>query len=169
MNFSVELTNLDPTTLEIKVSGYFDEFSDLPKDVDFSKFQSVEVDFGAVEFINSGGVKVWVNFIDDLKDHEHLKIYYKNCPPKIVDQVNLIANFLPANGEVLSVFIPVFCNKCTNTFKVLQKVAEIDDLADEDVIARTSPDCADFPACNKFFEVDTVLRQYFRFRKPLEN
>ena len=163
MEFSYSINETGATTLELQLEGFLDEFARLPDDHDFSECKSLYVDFGKVDFINSGGIKLWVNFIDNLERLPELKIYFRKARRMVVDQINLIEGFLPKNAQLLSVYVPVFCNKCENSMEVFQDVSKLNDNYDEIIMRVEDPNCGEFPKCRKEFEIDVIPEQYFRF------
>ncbi len=162
MEFSYK-TKAEGSTVELHLVGYFDEFAKLPSPDDFSEYSKVIIDFSAVEFINSGGIKVWLGFADNLGLMKDLTSEMQGCRRFVVDQVNMIEGFVPKNGKVTSVFVPIFCDKCEVSFDVHQPIATLDkDFPD--VFDKVKPDdCKEFPKCRKYFELDIVKDSYFRF------
>lgn len=165
MDFSHSLKKIDSSTLEIKLSGNFDENATLPNNLDFDGILSLYIDFNKIEFINSGGIKVWINFCQQLEEIETLNVYFRKCKRIIIDQINSIEGFLPKNAEILSFYIPVFCNKCENSFDVFHDIKKLgEDISDVTNRVETT-DCDYFPKCRKNFEVDIMPRLFFKFLK----
>lgn len=65
--------------------------------------------------INSYAIRNWVNFINELKS---MRIFYEDCPPLIVRQMNMIPSF-KGHAEVRSVQIPYACDNCDDQSLVL--------------------------------------------------
>ncbi|MEZ4871878.1 MAG: hypothetical protein R2827_06470 [Bdellovibrionales bacterium] len=93
----------DTWTMHLK--GHMDEDVTLD-DLDLNGVSCLEIDFDAVNSINSCGIREWIKWITDLK--KDVGIIYKNCPKVIVDQINMIAGFLPDNGKVVSFYVPYY-------------------------------------------------------------
>tara|TARA_B100000749_G_scaffold280771_1_gene278574 strand:+ start:59662 stop:60135 length:474 start_codon:yes stop_codon:yes gene_type:complete len=93
----------DVWTMHLK--GHMDEDVKLDQ-VDFEEVKCLEIDFEAVASINSCGIREWIKWISEL--HGGLELIYKNCPKFIVDQINMIAGFLPDNGRVQSFYVPYY-------------------------------------------------------------
>lgn len=165
MEFSYELSEEDSSSLELKLNGYFDEFASLPENIDFSKYKSFYIDFSGVDFINSGGIKLWVNFAETLDTHTELKTYFRKCKRIVVDQINLIEGFLPANAEVLSVYVPIFCDKCERSFNAFQDISKLKENFHEIFSRVQDPQCGEFPKCTKSFEVDIIDERFFKFTR----
>ena len=146
MEFSFTINETSPTTTELLLSGFLDEFAKLPEDYDYSKVTKLYVDFSKVEFINSGGIKLWVNFIDELERRDDLTIYFRKCRRMVVDQINLIEGFLPKNGHVLSVFVPIFCEKCEKGIEVFQDISKLNEDFDDVMNRAEDPGCGGNPA-----------------------
>jgi hypothetical protein len=65
--------------------------------------------------ISSIGIRSWVNFLKELGGKE---IYYEECSPLIVRQMNMVPSFI-GNAKVISVFVPYVCESCENEKLVL--------------------------------------------------
>lgn len=165
MDFSYEYSVSSAQVSELKLIGYLDETSTLPTEEDFSKVEKLFIDFSQLDFINSGGIKTWIIFIDKLEQINSLKVYFRKCPQTVVDQINLVHGFLPKNGQVISVFVPVFCNKCERCFNVFQDMKNLDTDFEQLPERVDNPHCGEFPGCKSEFEIDVVKEHYFRFLK----
>lgn len=67
------------------------------------------INFAQVTFINSLGVRAWINFIRELGNGR--KIVFEECTPEIVNQINMIPNF-KGNAEIKSVYGTYYCDEC---------------------------------------------------------
>lgn len=165
MEFNTEVTEIDKTHLKINLVGYFDEFSTLPETVQYQNYKTLEFDFRRLSFLNSGGIKQWINYIEELNLYPEINIVFTHCPPIIIGQMNLISDFLPKNSDVRSLYLPVFCQKCSKTMLVFQEVKDINDDDFESLALKAEPsECNEFPACKKNFELDMIPHQYLEFR-----
>lgn len=93
----------------------------IDEDTVFDELKAVDgplvFNFRNVASINSCGIRTWVNF---LKELEGKTIYYEECPPLIVRQMNMVPSFM-GNAQVLSVFVPYVCDNCeTEDFALVQ-------------------------------------------------
>lgn len=89
---------------KITIAGVIDE------DVDFTQyslggFNQMELDLNNVKSINSCGIREWIKW---LGTNSKAKMTYVNCPKIIIDQINMVDGFLPANGKVLSFYVPYY-------------------------------------------------------------
>lgn len=64
--------------------------------------------FKEVISLNSIAIRNWVNFINELKG---MRIFYEDCPPLIVRQMNMVPSF-KGHAEIRSVQCNYACNKC---------------------------------------------------------
>ncbi len=90
--------------LTLAMSGTIDE------DADFSQIPlagqpEIEVELGQLKSINSCGIREWIKWLGNASQ---AKISFINCPKVIIDQINMVDGFLPANGKVLSFFVPYY-------------------------------------------------------------
>jgi hypothetical protein len=163
VEFSYELRDLGEHGLELVLIGYMDEQTVLPEVSKLSGATRLIVNFGRVNAILSLGIKEWVRFTTQLEAYPHLKVEFKNCSKQVVDQVNLVEGFLPKNGEVISLFVPVYCSQCSRSFKVLRKTDHIQAEIKNVVASMEVNDCDEFPNCKEFFELDCTPDYYLKF------
>jgi hypothetical protein len=122
----------------------FDQLARLPGPLIFN--------FKGVTSINSLGIRSWVNL---LKEIAHVEVYFEECPPVIVRQMNMVPSFL-SHGKVLSVYVPYVCDQCDTEALMLVEAAQF-----------SKPEEA-FPceSCKKGeMEFDGHPEQYFAFLK----
>ncbi len=149
---SVSTTVIDAATL-VRVEGIIDESTDtrmlLP-----SGAEVVIYDLDGVKRITSYGVLQWVKALKDLRARYY---GFMRCRPCIVRQFNMVAGF-GKQGEVLSVYLPYFCEGCDAEFETLL------DLRADFVIAQTaSPPEVRCPKCGKTAEFDDVPKSFLAF------
>ena len=65
--------------------------------------------FKQVEYVNSCGVRAWINFLRDVEKGR--KIIFEECTPEIVSQINMIPNFR-GNAKIKSVYASYTCENC---------------------------------------------------------
>ncbi len=94
----------------LKVTGVIDEDNALARSLKKIDGATVVIDLSAVTRINSCGVRDWVNWLNDL-DAKGKRIMLVRCSPCIVNQINLVNNFI-GQGMVKSFFAPYYCPKC---------------------------------------------------------
>ena len=115
--------------------------------------------FSEVTNINSLGVRAWVNFLRSLEGGK--KIRFKECPPEIIMQINMIPSFL-GNAEVESFYVNYLCEICYKKEKKLVKTARLE----QNSIPR-SPCCQ---AKNCGMQTEELEDEYFAFlRRPKQN
>ncbi len=103
----------------LKVSGVIDEDNALARNLSKIDGRTVIIDLSGVTRINSCGVRDWVNWLGDLQAQQK-RIILVRCSPCIVNQVNLVNNFV-GRGMVKSFFAPYYCAKCDiEQLKLLQ-------------------------------------------------
>jgi anti-anti-sigma regulatory factor len=106
--------------------------------------------------INSCGIRSWVNL---LKDLGNIEIYYEECTPVVVRQMNMVPSFV-GNAKVLSVYVPYVCDDCEAEKLVL---VPSDKFAGGKVSVQDSFPCE---TCKKgTLELDGHPQQFFAFAK----
>jgi len=84
------------------------------------------VDLSGVKRISSFGIREWVEFLK-IANEKCSGIYFIKCPPRIIDQFNMVANF-GGKGRILSFFAPYHCDYCERDDNILLEVADHYDL-----------------------------------------
>lgn len=90
--------------LNLNIAGTIDE------DADFSTIPiagnaEIELNLQNLKSINSCGIREWIQWMGTAAG---AKITFALCPKVIVDQINMVDGFLPANGSVASFFVPYY-------------------------------------------------------------
>lgn len=90
--------------LKLKMGGTIDE------DADFSQIAiagnpEIDINLQSLKSINSCGIREWIQWIGQAAG---AKITFSECPKVIVDQINMVDGFLPANAKVMSFYVPYY-------------------------------------------------------------
>lgn len=133
-----------------RLKGVINETFDPAKLVDIG--ECAIVDLGGVRSITSFGVRRWRDFVSAVPSTTSL--YLLDCPPCVVDQINLVLNFV-GRAEVLSARAPYFCPKC-------EKDAEVrfDLLNQPELVRGAQPGPQPCPTCGTEMEGES---DYLRF------
>lgn len=110
--------------------------------------------FSKITSINSCGIRNWVNFLKNLKEK---KVFFEECPPIIVRQMNMVPSF-KQHAKVLSVYVPYVCDTCDTEKLVLVKESEMGGTAIEEALPCDNCDHGEM-------ELDGQKEQYFAFTK----
>jgi len=108
--------------LLVKLIGSVDEstkFDDLIGPVP----SEIRVVCKEIQRINSVGVKSWIKYFQGLRN-KGIKITYVDCSTSIIEQANLVSNFL-AGGEIESLYVPYSCTTCHSELIALFKAQDI--------------------------------------------
>lgn len=90
------------------------------------------VDLSGVRRISSFGIREWLEFLK-IANEKCDSIYFIKCPPRIIDQFNMVANF-GGKGRVLSFFAPYHCDYCERDDSILLEVSDhFDTLKDKKI------------------------------------
>ncbi len=136
----------------IRVSGIIDEHSDFTGIFD-GLDGKVIIDMDGIKRINSCGVREWVNMIKSCD----LDIEYISCPTAVVEQFNMVPEFLGRNAVVKSFYARYYCEECDNEQNFLLEVE------------KHFPDPSDIEIpeficdCGSPFEFDDDESEYFMF------
>lgn len=152
MSFRVE--GLDGDGRALRLVGVIDENADLSF---FSRLRGhVQVCMRGVRRINSFGVRSWIDAIRKVPDGTSLE--FVECPPPVIDQMNMVAGFLGRAGTVSSFYAPMVCETCDLEEDRLFQVAECRQKGGKLPIAKC-------PRCGEPMEVDDLEEQYLLFVK----
>ncbi len=137
----------------LRVSGTIDESADvqalLPQNAEV-----VVYDLDGVRRITSYGVLQWVKMLREVRARYYA---FMRCRPSIVRQFNMVSGF-GKQGEVLSIYLPYFCEACDQEFETL-----LDLRTDFNVIMSEQPPEARCPTCRAIAEFDDVPKSYLAF------
>lgn len=97
-------------TLKVFFTGSISHDTDYSK-IDLNGVRVLTINFDSLELINSSGILVWSEFLDNIP--KHINIQFEDCPIRFVEQMGLIPD-LTGNREVeiLSVKAPFYCEGC---------------------------------------------------------
>lgn len=153
--FQIE-KKMQGATLVVGVKGSVDEDAVL-NNVGFDGASEVVLDLDKITSINSCGIREWIKWLKTAPPTA--KVVYRNCPKIIVDQINMVAGFLPENGTVESFYVPYF-NEDAGTEKMVlfRKGTEF---GDGDV--KPPSDVKD--DSGQPMEMDVIEAKYFKFLK----
>jgi anti-anti-sigma regulatory factor len=149
---SVASSAIDNGTL-VRLAGTIDETTDtlalVPNGADVVVF-----DLDGVRRITSYGVLQWVKALKDLRARYY---GFMRCRPSIVRQFNMVAGF-GKHGELLSIYLPYFCEGCDQEFETL-----LDLRADYTLAQTSSPPDSRCSKCGEVAEFDDVPKSYLAF------
>ena len=147
----------EPGSTKLTLKGVIDEDADF--DAAFANVKpTVMVNLEGIEMINSCGVREWVHAIQAFP--KSAKVIYEKLAPRIVEQVNYVANFL-GHGKIASFYAPYFCPKCKKEENVLLSTEAI---AKSFSGKAPSEKC---PTCKSAMEFDDIEEEYFSFLEDL--
>ena len=113
------------------------------------------VNFRNVNFINSCGVRGWINFMRVLEKDDR-EIVFEECPSHVVMQINMIPSF-KGGAQIRSVFGSYVCENCDKT---------VDHLFDENNFPQDldqSIDPITCAICEEEMEMDELEEEFFAF------
>lgn len=146
----------DSTVLHL--SGVINERTDLTGVFQDLDGDSLTINLKGIARINSCGVRDWVNAAKPLS--EKYTISYENCSRAIVEQLNMIVNFLNS-GKIVSFNAPYYCDSCDEEFDML--VVIDDHFKDEEELEEPEAPDFDCPKCGKAMEFNEDEEKYLSF------
>lgn len=155
-NFKAELINNGSIDL-LKLEGHIDEDANL-ETIPKSKAQEIEIDFQKVTAINSCGIREWIKWLKTIP--LTIKVSYIHCPKIIVDQVNMVAGFIPENGTIKSFYVPYYAESSDREKMIL--FTEGKEFKGSDV---NPPKIIKDEQTGEEMEMDVIESKYFKFLK----
>ena len=115
------------------------------------------IDLEGVTAINSVGIREWIKWIKGFP--ASLKLSVRRCPKIIVDQINMVAGFLPPSTTVESFFVPYYADGSGSEKMVLfEKGKEYKD-------GELHPPAEIKDDSGELMEMDVIEAKYFKFLK----
>jgi anti-anti-sigma regulatory factor len=149
----------------LKFSGTIDESFDGKKTAATVRAGTLILDLAEIRKISSFGIREWVDFIHAVEKNAQ-KVILIECAPKVVDQLNMVANFAGEKGQVFSFYAPYRCDYCDNDSTVLLQVDR-----DWEIIKTMKPAERPCGSCGEpeYFDEDpTTYFSYIAAREKFE-
>ncbi len=140
----------------VHLGGILDERCELPV-FEAPIKGKLYIDLEKLFMINSLGCRKWVNWIRDIKAEKG--IHLTNCSPPVVNQINILAGFIPENVTVDSIFVPYFCEACSVDIQKLFPVSKNDNRPAVEAV----PETVTCTQCNQPMDLDVLKSRYFAF------
>lgn len=95
--------------VKFTVDGPINEMSSL-FNLKFDVPSEINLDMSKASYINSVGVKRWIAWMAEAPEGSRFHLH--RCPFVIINQSVIVDGFLPANGYLMSFFVPYHCKSC---------------------------------------------------------
>lgn len=149
----------DEETTTIYFNGPIDEFAHNTLSEIASKLSEVKsccFNFSNIEYINSLGLRTWLNFFREFCKGK--SITFEECAPYVVNQINFIEDFA-GPAKITSFYGYFYCPDCNHEFRSLFKTdMGVDKLKEE----FASVDCE---KCGANMELDMDEDNFINFLK----
>lgn len=155
MGFSIE-KKPEGSRVVLELKGNIDEDANFTPP-DLAGAAAVVLDLEGVNAINSVGIREWIKWVKALPGSLQLSV--RRCPKIIVDQINMVAGFLPGATKVESFYVPYYSEGSGAEKMVLFEFGK--EYKDGEVHA--PPDVKD--EAGETMEMDVIEAKYFKFLK----
>jgi hypothetical protein len=152
--FDVKL-NKAGEKLNVLMAGSIDEDADFNQ-LSLAGASTIEIDMVGLKSINSCGIREWIKWMSTAPAAQ---ITFNQCPKVIVDQINMVDGFLPANAKVKSFFVPYYNDESGAEKNVLFK------LGHEFTETAVNPPTEVKDDEGNPMEMDVIESKYFKFIK----
>lgn len=150
--------NKNGAQFTVVLAGKIDEDADFgPHSLDGAT--AIVVNFESVQTINSCGIRELIKWT---KTAPQAHFTYQRCPKVIVDQINMVDGFLPANGTVESFFVPYYNEDSGSEKNILfEKGREFN-------AGKVTPPSKVADDAGNTMEMDVIESKYFKFIEKLK-
>jgi anti-anti-sigma regulatory factor len=146
----------DGAIMCLKFAGTIDEDFNGKTVASTVKARTLILDLADIRKISSFGIREWVDFVNNVQKSTE-EIFLLECAPKVVDQLNMVANFA-GQGKVFSFYAPYRCDYCDSDSRVLMQVDR-----DWDVIKSMKPPERPCGSCGEPEYFDEDPTSYFSY------
>lgn len=140
----------------LKFGGTIDESFEGKKLGGSLHCDTLVLDLGGVKKISSFGIREWVDFVGAAAKGAKAIVLIE-CAPKVVDQLNMVANFA-GGGRVFSFYAPFRCDYCDSEHRVLLQVDR-----DHEIIKSMKLAERPCPSCKEGMYFDDDGSTFFSF------
>ncbi len=106
----------------LTLNGSISSYTDLPPLKNIENTSVLEIHFGPNIFLNSTGIRDWILWLRPVSLMPEIKIEFYECSFSVILLVNMISNFKPANGKIISFYVPFFSENTGESKKILMQV-----------------------------------------------
>ena len=155
MNFAIA-KQVEGARMVLKISGGVDEDANFHP-VELGAATCVVLDLSDITAINSVGIREWIKWVKSFPAPVQLSV--RRCPKIIVDQINMVAGFLPPATTIESFFVPYYSDGSgTEKMVLFEKDKEYKggDLHPPETVNDDSGEA---------MEMDVIEAKYFKFLK----
>jgi hypothetical protein len=150
-------------TLMVELIGYIGENSPL-FDLSLFKIEKLVIDLGKVSYINSVGIKNWILWSRKIPKECQLTLF--RVPPSIVNQINVVAGFLPTHAVVESILVPYYCDTCSKEDTIVYEKGKHYTLTNGEVKGTVvHPKDIKCGKSECTYTIDILQSKYFKFIK----
>ena len=153
MSFSIS-KKMEGSVLVIDINGNIDEDAAFSP-VELGPASAVVIDLDKVSAINSVGIREWIRWIKEIPSTVALSV--RRCPKIIVDQINMVAGFLPKGTQVASFYVPYYCDGSGSEKMVLFENGK--EFKGKDI----NPPSEVKDEGGEVMEMDVIPAKYFKF------
>ena len=128
----------------------------LPPLPDPNSIQFLEIYLSENVNFNSYGIKDWINWLKPFSNKDGICIQLHHCPSTVVYLINIMIDFLPKNGELISFYVPYYSQETDETQNILFKKGH--QFLEDKLIEPEVKDSA-----GNLMEMDIVPSTFFKF------
>lgn len=141
----------------VTLSGVINEDAEIPlKDVaqNLEGATTICFNFKEVKSVNSLGVRAWVTFLRGVEAVQGRQVFFYECIPDIIMQINMIPSFL-GRASIASFYVNYVSPATNKTHRVLIDTRELQ--------PQTIPPAPNCPDTGTPMETEELEEEYFAF------
>lgn len=154
--------NVNDRSFEFILEGPISEKTEI-FEYDIRIAHEIKVDMEKVTFINSIGVKNWLQWAARIPNRATVTLY--KCPFVIINQINMVQGFLPTGGRVQSFYAPYISNSGTEMTVLFERGREYDYAENGKPERIAFPETLVHPKNQEAMEPDFVISKVAQFLK----
>ena len=151
----------NPEIATLSLIGAITESVDWSGDLD-SGIKQVMIDCRGITRVNSMGITKWILFFRELRKKK-VTLRFSEMPVAVVNLCNFVAGMVN-HEEVISLYLPYYCETCSKEEEVLASVEELETGRVNGQIELKEAIC---PTCKTAMTFDGTPSHYFDFLKPV--
>lgn len=138
----------------VRFDGVLDETAELDQQLASVSNRKVLFHLARVDGIRSAGVRDWIRWVQGLEARGN-SLFFVQCSPPVVVQVNRLTNFCGEHGQVVSFEAPYYCTSCHREQREALFSAHLN--------APAAVPTAFCERCGDALEFDDLVDGYFQF------
>lgn len=146
-------------TQKIEINWPIRSQHDLPAIAESNTTHFLEIRLGPKVVFNSSGIRDWIRWLRPYANKQSISIQIFDCPESVIQLINMISDFIPANAEIMSFYVPFYSEHTRETQRILLTRGH-EYLEDKVKLPEV------FDAEGNRMDLDVDAKRFFKFLSP---